>query len=307
MQLIIEGISNKDKTGHLFVVDLMFDFKRSTARQLLFNEIYTPVFEKKKILPPSKRSAFQLLDAMRVNDMGVLNAFKATAKTHSTMDKKIFIPLYAEHLHFLVKRCGWLVTKIYSHFTFEQAMFKKQSVIMKQVSRENAKTSVERDYFTVMNNSNFGYDCRNNIDNYFFSPIIDEIEDVHYIRRHQNDFDPFLQNFVSSDLLEKEINEGFDNKIAAFEINSQFYDAKKNPFKIEINKQLNAVNSMGNKKRRRHKKDSVQEVDERIATTIHKIFETNSSFHVKQHIMGKVQFLFFSSFLLVLTKYSFWE
>ena len=38
-------------------------------------------------------------------------------------------------------------------------------------------------------------------------------------------------------------------------------------------------------------------------TTIHKIFETNSSFHVKQRSTGKVQFLFFSSFLLVLTKF----
>ena len=44
-----------------------------------------------------------------------------------------------------------------------------------------------------------------------------------------------------------------------------------------------------------------------VATIIHKIFEINSSFHVKQHTTGKVQFLFFSSFLLVLTKFSLWE
>ena len=37
--------------------------------------------------------------------------------------------------------------------------------------------------------------------------------------------------------------------------------------------------------------------------TIHKIFETNSSFHVKQHNTGKAQFLFFSSFLQLLTKF----
>ena len=33
---------------------------------------------------------------------------------------------------------------------------------------------------------------------------------------------------------------------------------------------------------------------------IHKIFETNSSFHVKQHPTGKVHILFFKRFLLVL-------
>ena len=44
-----------------------------------------------------------------------------------------------------------------------------------------------------------------------------------------------------------------------------------------------------------------------VPTTIHKIFETNSSFHAKQRTTGKVQFLFCSSFLLALTKFSFWE
>ena len=43
------------------------------------------------------------------------------------------------------------------------------------------------------------------------------------------------------------------------------------------------------------------------SATIHKILETNSSFYVEQCITGKVQFLFFSSFLLILTKFSFWE
>ena len=41
--------------------------------------------------------------------------------------------------------------------------------------------------------------------------------------------------------------------------------------------------------------------------TMDKKFETNSSFHVKQRTTGKVQFLSFRSFLLVLKKFSFWE
>ena len=43
------------------------------------------------------------------------------------------------------------------------------------------------------------------------------------------------------------------------------------------------------------------------STIIHKIFETNSSFHVKQRTTGKVYFLFFKRFLLVSTKFSFWQ
>ena len=41
------------------------------------------------------------------------------------------------------------------------------------------------------------------------------------------------------------------------------------------------------------------------ATIIHKIFETNSSFHVKWRTMIKVQFLLFKNLLLMPTKFSF--
>ena len=40
-----------------------------------------------------------------------------------------------------------------------------------------------------------------------------------------------------------------------------------------------------------------------FATTVGKIFETSFSFHAKYHITGKFYFLFFSIFLLVLTRF----
>ena len=42
-------------------------------------------------------------------------------------------------------------------------------------------------------------------------------------------------------------------------------------------------------------------------TITHNIFENNSSFHVKWRTMGNVYFLFFKSFLLVFTKFLFWQ
>ena len=41
-------------------------------------------------------------------------------------------------------------------------------------------------------------------------------------------------------------------------------------------------------------------------TITHKVTETNSTFRVKKRVAGKVEFLFFRSFLLVLAKLSFW-
>ena len=40
-----------------------------------------------------------------------------------------------------------------------------------------------------------------------------------------------------------------------------------------------------------------------FSTIIQKIFETNCGFHVKQRLTGKIQFLFFSSFGLVLKNF----
>ena len=39
---------------------------------------------------------------------------------------------------------------------------------MNQKSRQKATSSVERDFFKLLNNSNFGNDCRNTIDNSIF-------------------------------------------------------------------------------------------------------------------------------------------
>ena len=122
--LIFQGISDEDKIGHLFVVNIKFDKKNASEKQLFFNEIYSPIFEKEKVLLANERSVFQLLHAMRLNDRETINSFKTTARTHVTTDEKIVIPLYAEHLHFLLLKCGWRVTKIRGHYKFEQKRFK---------------------------------------------------------------------------------------------------------------------------------------------------------------------------------------
>ena len=149
----------------------------------------TRPFLKMKVLPTNERSAFQLLDAMKLNDKGTINSNKTTAKTHATMDEKITIPLYTEPLHLLITRYGWRPRKISGNYTFEQSRFKKESVIMNQVSRQIAQTDSEKDFYKLMNNLNFGYDCRNNQDNCFFQPIYNEIEELSYAKCYQNVFD----------------------------------------------------------------------------------------------------------------------
>ena len=43
---------------------------------------------------------------------------------------------------------------------------------MKQKARQTATSSVEKDFYKLLNNRNFGIDCRNNIDNWSLSMMI---------------------------------------------------------------------------------------------------------------------------------------
>ena len=65
-----------------YLIDIKFNEEKANGKYLQFNEMYTPIFEKKKVFPASERSTFWLLDAMRLNDRDLLNSFKTTVKTH---------------------------------------------------------------------------------------------------------------------------------------------------------------------------------------------------------------------------------
>ena len=46
---------------------------------------------------------------------------------------------------------------------------------MNQKSRQTASIKVEKDFYKLLNNSNFGIDCRNSIDNCSFELIYDGV------------------------------------------------------------------------------------------------------------------------------------
>lgn len=119
--LLIENLSPDDKSGHWFIVDIYFNLKNANEKNLLINKTCTD---------PSGRLVYQLMDTMWKTNKENLNSDKYYKKTQANMKRKVFIPLYAEHIHFLVKRAGCLVTKIYAHYTFEQLKLKNNFIIM---------------------------------------------------------------------------------------------------------------------------------------------------------------------------------
>ena len=85
---------------------------------------------------------------------------------------------------------------------------------MNQKSRQNSKTSIEKDLYKLLNSANFGYDRRNNLDNSKFEPICDEINEISYvINYHKSLFDKELSPFINSKLLEDEIQKRFNDEM----------------------------------------------------------------------------------------------
>ena len=77
-----------------------------------------------------------------------------------------------------------------------------------------------------MNNANFRFDCRNNANNTKVEPIIDEIGEITYIKKYYNLFDSQVANFVKSDVLEQNINEEYEQKMAMIKENEPLKDAR---------------------------------------------------------------------------------
>ena len=246
--LLLEKVSFEDPIGHLFIVDIEFDEENASEKQFMYNEIFPPIIEKEKILDANERSLYQLLELFETS-----SAYRCTAKSHATMFSKKCIPLYIEDLRFLIKRAGWIVTKLYSHFTFEQDAFKKDFILMNQRSRQNAKNDIEKNFYKLMNNSNFGFDCRKNANNLKFEPLINEIDELTYIRKYHNLFDSKMKSFVSSSILEENINQEFDQAMSSIKSDDPFKNVRITELKNKKQEEMDTLDCLKKKEKKTKK------------------------------------------------------
>ena len=106
-------------------------------------------------------------------------------------------------------------------------MFKKDFVIMNQVSRQKATTKVEKDFYKLMNNSNFGNDCRNDIENCNFKPIYDNIEEISYIQKYASlYFNNDYKDFFFPKAIKEQIEHEFNFEIMKISQNDPYIEAK---------------------------------------------------------------------------------
>ena len=90
---------------------------------------------------------------------------------------------------------------------------------MNQKSRQESKNDIEKDFYKLINNSNFGYDCCNNLGNCKFVLIFDELKELAYIDRYHNIFDQKISKFVMADLIKQNIEATYIEYIEYQKIN----------------------------------------------------------------------------------------
>ena len=207
-------------------------------------------------MEPFVQSTLQLMNiVVRDEEKDKIISFPYTSKTHFTLKEKKIIPLYAEDLHFLITRAGWLVTHIYERYTYEQSKFKTDFIVTNQKAKQKAISSVEKDFYKLLNNSNFGIDCRNNIDNCILEALYDEFTEISYIEKFTKIYNgDTFRNFFSPSLLREEITQAFQSTIFVLNKDKPTYEARKKYYERQMPEELDGVDSYEKNKKVKKKK-----------------------------------------------------
>ena len=95
---------------------------------------------------------------------------------------------------------------------------------MNQDAGKAAKTKVERDFYKLLNNSNFGYDCRNNIGNCNTELLYDGVEEIKFIKKYTDIFSDYkMKEFFTEHALRQQIDQEIDEKTKEYEPDDDFY------------------------------------------------------------------------------------
>ena len=139
---------------------------------------------------------------------------------------------------------------------------------MNQKSRQKATSPVKCDFCKFLNNSNFGIDCRNNIENRVFEPIYCEISKIAYIEKLDNIFDngKYTQ-FSDVNIMTQEVNEKYDQLIINLDKTDPTYIARKYSYESQKEKDLDSLKLMAKNGKRQGKKRRFHEIDQKKDNT----------------------------------------
>ena len=150
---------------------------------------------------------------------------------------------------------GTIKLLLFLNYYFDQERCKKNFILMNQKARQEATDKIESDFCKLPNNANFGYDCRNNLDNCTFDPITDEIRELNFIKRyHSNLYGENLRQFITSRVLSENIQERYNNERQLIKEDDKFYAAKIRSLENRRHAKIESLEAFKRKEKKHHKK-----------------------------------------------------
>ena len=112
-----------------------------------------------------------------------------------------------------------------------------------RILEKTAKSSAEKDFYKLLNNSNFGNDCRNNIGNCKTELLYNGLDEIHYIKKFTNIFqNSRYREFFSIDLLKKRVNNEFKEKCGQLDKSDPFYNSIHESLTQKLDEDLEHIN-----------------------------------------------------------------
>ena len=122
---------------------------------------------------------------------------------------------------------------------------------------QKATSSVERDFQKLLNNSNFGIDGRNNINNCILEPFYKEIGEISYIKKFCTIFgNEIYRDFFSPSVMMEEICHEYNTKLLSFNKSDPTYQASKEHLENKMEEDLNDVDSIEQNLKKGRKKEN---------------------------------------------------
>ena len=115
---------------------------------------------------------------------------------------------------------------------------------MNQKARQTASSLVQKKFYKLLNNSNFGIDCRNNIDSCCLEPIYDDFLEILYIKKFSTIFaNDTFRDFFCPNTVREEITQTFQSKISALNKEEITYEVRKKYYEKKVIEELDAIDT----------------------------------------------------------------
>ena len=129
------------------------------------------------------------------------------------------------------------------------------------MNQKYRQAATSKDFFQLLDNSNFG------IDNCILEPIYDNLGEISYIKKFTTIFnDDTYRVFFFPEHMKEEIIQTFWGKIFSLDKNDSAYEARKKYFENKMEEELDTVESFAKNKNKRKRK--FKNIDEKIAESL---------------------------------------